>query len=257
MKLTIDTDSRTLVTEDGATVQTLDLYGPEAFAALSRHWLRIAWSQKYSYTFSWLGRPMIQLPEDVLRLQEIIYQLQPDVIIETGVAHGGSLVFLASLCALIGKGRVIGVDIEIRPHNREAIEAHPLRPFISLIEGSSTNPRILAQIEAMIRPGERVIVLLDSNHSYGHVSDELRLYAELVTPGSYLVVQDGIMNDLWDVPGGRPDWAHDNPAHAASDFVASRADFILEPPAWAFNESPLRAGLTYCPAGWLKKRVAD
>jgi cephalosporin hydroxylase len=200
---------------------------------------------------------MIQLPEDVLRLQEVIFQLQPDVIVETGVAHGGSLVFYASLCQLIGKGRVIGVDIEIRPHNRAAIEAHPLRPFITLIEGSSTAPPILDQVKAMIRPGERVMVLLDSNHSYGHVSDELRLYAELVTPGSYMVVQDGIMYDLWDVPGGRPDWTHDNPARAARDFAAGRADFTLEPPPWAFNESALTAGLTHWPAGWLKKRLSD
>lgn len=253
MKLTIDTDNRTLVTEDAGTVQTLDLYGPEAFAALSRHWLRVAWSQKHSYTFSWLGRPMIQLPEDVLRLQEAIYQLQPDVIVETGVAHGGSLVFHASLCRLIGKGRVIGVDIEIRPHNRAAIEAHPLKPFITLIEGSSTDPRIVEQIEAMILPSERVMVLLDSDHSYSHVGEELRLYAELVTPGSYLVVQDGIMHDLGDVPGGRAEWILDNPARAARDFVAGRADFVLEPPPWAFNESALRAGLTHWPFGWLKR----
>jgi cephalosporin hydroxylase len=255
MKLTIDTESRTLLTEDGATVRTLDLYGPEAFAALSRHWLRVAWSQKHSYTFSWLGRPMVQLPEDVLRLQETIYQLQPDVIVETGVAHGGSLMFYASLCQLIGKGRVIGVDIEIRPRNRAAIEAHPLKPFITLLEGSSTAPRVLAQVKAMIRPGERVMVLLDSNHSYEHVSEELRLYAELVTPGSYLVVQDGIMQDLWDVPGGRPDWIHDNPARAARDFVAEREEFTLEAPPWAFNESALRAGLTHWPSGWVKRRL--
>jgi cephalosporin hydroxylase len=255
MKLTIDTDSRTLLTEDGATVRTLDLYGPEAFTALSRHWLRVAWSQKHSYTFSWLGRPMVQLPEDVLRLQETIYQLQPDVIVETGVAHGGSLMFYASLCQLIGKGRVIGIDIEIRPHNRAAIEAHPLKPLITLLEGSSTAPRILEQVKAMIRPGERVMVLLDSNHSYEHVSEELRLYAELVTPGSYLVVQDGIMHDLWDVPGGRPEWIHDNPARAAEDFVAARADFSVGPPPWAFNESALRAGLTQWPSGWLERRL--
>jgi cephalosporin hydroxylase len=258
MKLTIDTDSRTLLTEDGATVRTMELYGPEALAALSRHWLRVAWSQKHSYTFSWLGRPLIQLPEDVLRLQEVIYHLQPDVIVETGIAHGGSQVFYASLCQLMGKGRVIGVDIEIRPHNRAAIEAHPLRPLITLIEGSSTDSGILDQVKALIRPGERVMVLLDSNHSYGHVSEELRLYAELVTPGSYLVVQDGIMHDLSDVPGGRPEWTHDNPARAAMDFAAGRTDFILEPPPWAFNESALRAtGLTHWPAGWLKKRLSD
>lgn len=256
MKLTIDTDSRTLVTEDGAAIRTLDLYGPEAFAALSRQWLRVAWSQKHSYTFSWLGRPMIQLPEDVLRLQETIYQLQPDVIVETGIAHGGSLVFHAALCRLMGKGRVIGVDIEIRPHNRAAIEAHPLHPLITLIEGGSTDPRILDRIKAMIQPGERVMVLLDSNHSYAHVTEELRLYGELVTPGSYLVVQDGIMRDLSDVPGGRPEWLHDNPARAAMDFAAGHADFTLEPPPWAFNESALREGVTHWPAGWLKKRLS-
>lgn len=253
MKLTIDTESRTLVSEDGATVRTLDLYSPEALAVLSRHWLRVAWSQKHSYTFSWLGRPMIQLPDDVLRLQEVIHRLQPDVIVETGVAHGGSLVFYASLCQSIGKGRVIGIDIEIRPHNRAAIDAHPLRPLITLVEGSSTDPRVLEQVAAAIRPGDRVMVLLDSKHSYDHVSEELRLYAGLVTPGSYLVVQDGIMQDLWDVPGGRPEWIHDNPARAATDFAASRADFTLEPPRWAFNESTLQTGLTQWPAGWLRR----
>ncbi len=256
MKLTIDTASRTLVTDDGATVCTMDLYGPEAFAALSRHWLRVAWSQKHSYTFTWLGRPMIQLPEDVLRLQEVIHQLQPDVIVETGIAHGGSLVFYASLCQLIGRGRVIGVDVEVRPHNRAAIEAHPLRSFITLIEGSSTDTTTLDRVKSLIRPGERVMVLLDSNHSYGHVSEELRLYAELVSPGSYLVVQDGLMHDLSDVPGGRPEWTHDNPARAAQDFVAGRADFTLEPPPWTFNESALQTGPTHWPAGWLKKTTA-
>ncbi len=254
MKLTIDTESRTLVTEDGATVRTLDLYSAEAFAVLSRHWLRVAWAQKYSYTFSWLGRPMIQLPEDVLRMQEVVYRLQPDVIVETGIAHGGSLVFYASLCALIGKGRVIGVDIEIRPHNRAAIEAHELKPYITLIEGSSTDPGVRDQVKALIAPGERVMVLLDSNHTYEHVSAELRLYADLVTPGSYLVVQDGIMYDLWDVPGGQPDWAHDNPTRAATEFAVGRPDFIQESPAWVFNESPLREGLTHWPAGWLRRR---
>jgi cephalosporin hydroxylase len=255
MKLTIDTERRTLVTEDGESIRTLDLYSHEAFDVLSRHWIRVAWSQRHSYTFTWLGRPIIQLPEDALRLQEVIYRLQPDVIIETGVAHGGSLVFYASLCRLMGRGRVIGVDIEIRPHNRAAIEAHPMKPLITLVEGGSTERATLERVRAMIHPGERVMVLLDSNHSYGHVSEELRLYADLVTPGSYIVVQDGIMHDLWDVPGGRADWAQDNPARAATDFVARRDDFTLEPPAWAFNESALRTGPTHWPAGWLKKRA--
>lgn len=242
MKLTIDTDSRTLMTEDGDGVRQLDLYSPEAFTALSRHWLRVAWSQRHSYTFSWLGRPMIQLPEDVVRLQEAMYRLQPDVTVETGVAHGGSLVFAASLCRLIGKGRVIGVDVEIRPQNRAAIEAHPMRPLITLVEGSSTARATFEQVSALVRPGEHVLVLLDSNHSYEHVSAELRLYAELVTSGSYLVVQDGIMQDLWDVPGGRAEWIDDNPARAALDFVAGRTDFTLESPPWTFNGSSLTCG---------------
>lgn len=253
MKLTIDTEQRTLVTEDGPAVRTMDLYGPEAFAALARQWVRVAWSQKHTYTFTWLGRPIIQHPEDIFRLQEVLYQLQPDVIIETGVAHGGSLVFHASLCHLIGKGRVIGVDVEIRPHNRAAIDAHPLRPLITLVEGSSTDPAVVEQVRALIQPGERVLVLLDSNHSYAHVSAELRLYADLVTPGSYLVVQDGLMQDLWDVPGGKPGWAHDNPARAALDFVAGRPDFTLAPPPWAFNESFVQTSLTHWPSGWLRK----
>ena len=133
--ITIDGD-RITVSEGGETAE----YGigtPEAFALLSRLWLRAGWDTKYVYSFSWLGRPMIQLPEDMLRMQEVIYQVKPDVIIETGVAHGGSLVFHASLCHAMGRGRVIGVDIEIRPHNREAIEAHELFDLITLIEGDS------------------------------------------------------------------------------------------------------------------------
>ena len=117
---------------------------------------------------------------------------------------GGSLVLFASLCQLIGSGRVIGVDVEIRPHNRSALEAHPLKPYITLVEGSSTNQAVVDQVTSQISPGDRVLVTLDSNHSYAHVSKELRAYAELVTPGSYLLVQDGITQDVWDVPPATP-----------------------------------------------------
>src|SRR5436309_16136321 len=130
MRLTVDTDARTVTEETEAGRRVLPLDSPEAFGLLSRQWLAVGWTQKYSYSFTWLGRPLIQLPEDVLRIQEVIYRVQPDVIIETGVAHGGSLVFYASLCKAMGRGRVIGIDVEIRPHNRRALETHFLKDYI-------------------------------------------------------------------------------------------------------------------------------
>src|SRR5882757_7153267 len=135
MKLLVDTDAKTILVEDGHGATTFPLYSKEAFELLSRQWVNVGWDQKYPYTFSWLGRPIIQLPEDIIRIQEVIYRLKPDVIIETGVAHGGSLILYASLCQAMGKGRVIGVDVEIRPHNRAAIETHELARWIDLIEG--------------------------------------------------------------------------------------------------------------------------
>src|SRR5688572_29114118 len=148
MKLTIDTESRTLVIEESGRSRTLDLYSREAFEQISRQWVRVGWGEKYQYTFSWMGRPIIQLPEDIVRVQEVIHRVQPDVIIETGVAHGGSLILYASLCKAMGKGRVVGIDIDIRPHNRKAIESHPLAPLITLIEGSSVEPRVVAATKA-------------------------------------------------------------------------------------------------------------
>ncbi len=190
MKLILDTEAKTLTMDDAGQTKVLDLYSKAAFEAISREWVRVGWNQKYQYTFSWMGRPVIQLPDDMIRMQEAIFQIKPDVIIETGVAHGGSLIFYSSLCKAMEKGRVIGIDIEIRLHNRAAIEAHPLSDRITLIEGSSTAPEIVAQVKSLVKPGETVLVILDSNHSYAHVADELEAYADLVTPGSYIVATD-------------------------------------------------------------------
>ena len=156
MKLTIDTDNKKLTIHDEAGVSEIDLYSKEAFEKISRQWVKVGWNEKYSYTFSWFGRPIIQLPEDIVRIQEVIYQVQPDVIIETGVAHGGSLIFYAGLCKAMEKGRVIGIDIDIRAHNRKAIEAHFLSPLITLVEGSSVDPDIVAQVKRHIKPGDKV-----------------------------------------------------------------------------------------------------
>ena len=182
MKLTIDTDAGTL-TEVAETTRTWNLYSREAFEILSREWVKVGWDQKYVYTFSWMGRPVIQLPEDMIRIQEIIYAQKPDVILETGVAHGGSLVYYASLCKAMGKGRIIGVDIEIRPHNRKAIEAHEFSPMITLVEGDSVSQEIVDQVRSLIKPHEKVLVILDSCHTKAHVLAELEAYQSLVTPG--------------------------------------------------------------------------
>ncbi len=250
MKVTIDTDARRLIA-DGAT---LPLYGDAAFEILSRLWVKVGWNQKYSYGFSWLGRPVIQLPSDLVRVQEAIHRLSPDVIVETGVAHGGSLVFYASLCRVLGRGRVIGVDVEIRPGNRQAIERHALAPLITLIEGSSTDSQVIQRVTALVRPGETVLVLLDSSHSRAHVLRELEAYHGLVTPGSYIVAADGIMRDLHDTPRGAAGWRDDNPAAAAAEFAARHPEFVLEPPAPPFDERLSPVETTYLVDGWLRRR---
>lgn len=253
MKLILDTEAKTLTMDGTGQTLVLDLYSKAAFEIISREWVRVGWNQKYQYTFSWLGRPVIQLPEDMLRMQEAIFQIKPDVIIETGVAHGGSLIFYSSLCKVMEKGRVIGIDIEIRPHNRDAIEAHPLNDRITLIEGNSTSPEIISRVKSLVKPGEVVLVILDSNHSYAHVTDELNAYADLVSPGSYIVATDGIMHDLADVPRGKAEWAVDNPTWAAREFAANHPEFLIEQPAWLFNESELQHNVSHWPGAWLKR----
>lgn len=256
MKLTVDTDNNKLILDEHGVTRELELYIDESFELLSKQWVRLGWNQKYPYTFSWMGRPVIQLPEDMLRIQEVIYQVKPDVIIETGIAHGGSLIYYASLFKAMGKGRVIGVDIEIRPHNRKAIEAHELFSYLTLIEGSAVADDVVAQVRAQIKPGETVLVILDSNHSYAHVSEELRLYSPLVSLGSYIVATDGVMRDLTDVPRGNSDWGTDNPSQAALDFAQASTQFVIEQPAWPFNESNLSQNITHWPNAWLK-RIAE
>jgi cephalosporin hydroxylase len=252
MRVIIDDESKKLITEDAGKRTELELYSDEAFETLSRWSLSIGWSRKYSYGFSWMGRPLIQLPDDVIRIQEVIWAVQPTVIVETGIAHGGSLIFYASLFEAMGCGAVIGVDIEIRPHNRSAIEAHPLAKRIALIEGSSTDAPTLEAVRALLKPDDRVLVILDSNHSRAHVAAELEAYAPLVALGSYIVATDGIMRDLVGAPNVPAAWAEDNPSVAAEAFAAARRDFVLESPPRAFLETRL-APLTYWPSAYLRR----
>jgi len=253
MRVTIDTEQRTMTEESGTESRSLDLYSKEAFEIISNLWVKVGWNEKYSYTFSWLGRPIVQLPEDMIRIQEVIYRIKPDVIIETGVAHGGSLIYYATLCKAFEKGRVVGIDIEIRPHNRNAIESHELSSYITLVEGSSTAPEVLDHVRSLIKPGESVLVILDSNHTRQHVLDEMRSYCDLVTKGSYLVATDGIMKEFNDVPRGNPEWIWDNPNKAAQEFAAETPQFLLEQPPWPFNESKLTENVTHWPGAWLRR----
>ncbi|MHB1843351.1 MAG: cephalosporin hydroxylase family protein [Deltaproteobacteria bacterium] len=253
MKLQLDTTARTLAVDDEKGSRSLELYSSEAFAILSRAWIKVGWERKYIYGFSWFGRPIIQLPDDLIRIQELIYKLRPDVIIETGVAHGGSLVFYASLFKALGRGRVIGVDVEIRPHNRQAIEAHELHDLIALVEGNSVNPEIVAQVRRHVGDAKRVLVVLDSNHSRAHVLAELRAYGPLVSQGSYIIATDGLMRDLDDVPRGKPEWKTDNPAAAGAEFLAENRDFVLEQPTPGFNEALVTDPVTHWPDAYLKR----
>lgn len=243
--------------ESAGKIARYDLSSPEAFSIVSRAWLRCGWDNKHVYSFSWLGRPVIQLPEDMFRIQEVIYRVRPDIIIETGVAHGGSLIFYASIFKAMGntQGRVIGIDIEIRPHNRAALEAHELFSALTLVEGSSIAPDIVSRVRSMVPDGAKVLVVLDSKHTRDHVLEELRAYGDLVSHGSYIVATDGIMGWLGDrALRTQPDWSWNNPEAAAHIFLKERPDFLHNPPKFPFNESNIETHeVTYWPGAWLER----
>ena len=228
----------------------VDIYSREGFEVLSQLWTRSNWQNRLSYEVTWLGIPIIQLPEDMVVMQELIWKVRPDVIVESGVAHGGALVLYASILELLGRGRVIGIDVEIRKYNRLAIEAHPLSHRIQLIEGDSLAEETVEAVRSRIRPGERVMVALDSNHTREHVSGELERYAPLVTPASYLVVFDAVMALVSDAPSAGEGWDADNPLEAVREFLAGNGDFEVD-------RSYERLAVTYCQGGFLRRVDAD
>lgn len=228
----------------------VDIYSEEGYEVLSQLWTRSNWHHRLSYEVTWLGIPIIQLPEDMAAMQELIWKVRPDVVVESGVAHGGALVLYASILELVGRGRVIGVDIEIRKYNRLAIEAHPLSHRIELIEGDSLADDTVEKVRSHITPGDRVLVALDSNHSREHVLGELERYAPLVTPNSYLVVFDAVMALVADAPAAGEGWSEDNPLEAVREFLDGNDDFEVD-------RSLERLGVTYCQGGFLRRREAD
>lgn len=255
MRITLDTDAQTCVIENAGQTATHELFSKQAFDIVADQWVKLGWVRKYSYGFSWLGRPIIQLPDDMIRIQEAIWQVKPDIIIETGIAHGGSLIFYASLMELIGKGRVIGLDIDIRAHNRAAIEAHAMVKRITMIEGSSTAPGTVAQVKALIKPTDVVMLILDSDHSRQHVAAELAAYAGLVTPGSYILSQDGVMQLVAGSPRAPATWATDNPISAVNDFLAAHPEFELALPPRPFDETLETPESSHHPVGWIRRKA--
>lgn len=219
------------------------------FHQISKNWRVEALKRKYMNNFSFLGRPLIQLPMDALAMQELIWTIKPDVVIETGIAHGGSIILSASVLELIGQGEVIGVDIEIREHNRKAILEHPLAHRINLVEGSSTDAETFDKVKALVGDFKTVLVFLDSNHTHEHVFNELNLYAPLVSVGSYCVVFDTFVEDLpddytWD---DRPWGKGNNPKTAVHEWIKTNSNFSIDK-SW---ENKLM--ITSAPDGFLKR----
>ena len=201
----------------------------------------------YSYNFTWLGRPIIQLPQDMIAIQEIIWNIKPDLIIETGIAHGGSLILSASILELIGHGEVLGIDIDIRPHNLEAIEKHPMSKRIKMIEGSSIDEDIITKVEKYADGKDKVLVILDSNHTHDHVLAELRAYSALVSMGSYCIVLDTLVEDIPDkFHVDRPWGIGDNPKTAVWEFLKDNDRFEID------KEIENKLLITVAPDGYLK-----
>jgi hypothetical protein len=201
----------------------------------------------YSYNFSWMGRPIIQYPQDMIAMQELIWDIKPDLIIETGIAHGGSLIYYASIMELIGKGEIIGIDIDIREHNKKEIEAHPMFKRIKMIQGSAIDPEIVAKAASYIKPGMTVMVCLDSNHTHDHVLEELKLYAPLVTLGSYCVVFDTIVEDMPKGMYDRPWDIGNNPKTAVFEYLKTDDSFEIN------TQIDNKLLISVAPSGYLKK----
>ena len=199
------------------------------FKKQSQKWMNTSIKYQYSYHFSWLGRPIIQYPQDILALQEIIWKVKPDLIIETGIAHGGSLIFSASILELIGKGHVLGIDIDIRKHNKVEIEKHPMFKRITMIKGSSIDIKIINQVKKFVKDKKKIMVVLDSNHTHKHVLSELKSYSSFVKKGSYLVVFDTIIEDIPKKLIQNRTWGiGNNPKTAIRKFLETNDRFKLD-----------------------------
>ncbi len=220
----------------------------ERLVTSSKEFLLESLKSKYSYNFTWMGRPIIQYPQDMIAMQEIIWKVKPDLIIETGIAHGGSLIYYASILELIGKGQVLGIDIDIRQHNRIAIEKHAMYKRISMIENSSISTETISEVKNHIKDDMKIIVALDSNHTHDHVIQELNLYSDFVSKESYLIVFDTIVQDAPNELWGKDNWGkNDNPKTAVHDFLKNNSNFVIA------HEIEQKLLITVNPDGFLKR----
>ena len=222
----------------------------QEFAGLSRRWLSLSAKEKYTYQFRWMGRPIIQLPTDIVAMQDVIWRTKPDLIIETGVAHGGSVIFSASMLQLLGgDGHVVGIDIDIREHNRREIEKSPVFPRITLLEGSSTDKEIVNRVYEIAKNYHTVMVILDSCHTESHVLNELQAYSPLVSNGCYLVVYDTSVEYMPDALNSDRPWSvGNNPSTAVKKFLESDHSFEVD------HEIESYLMITNAPNGWLRKK---
>lgn len=214
---------------------------------VSRKWFLESYKYEYSYHFKWLGRPIIQYPQDIVVMQEIIWKVKPDLIIETGIAHGGSLIFSSSILNLIGKGEILGIDIDIRKHNRIEIEKHSMYNRIKMIQGSSIDSKTIDKVHKFAKDKKSVMVILDSNHAHQHVLQEMKSYSPLVTKGSYLVVFDTIIDEMPEKFFRNRPWRKgDNPKSAVREFLKTNKRFKID------KEIENKLLITAAPSGYLK-----
>jgi len=214
---------------------------------ITKKWFETSYKYEYSYHFQWLGRPIIQYPQDVIAIQEIIWKVKPDIIIETGIAHGGSLILSASILELIGKGKVLGIDIDIRKHNKNAIKKHPLSKRIQMIQGSSISKKVVKKVYQLANNKKRILIILDSNHTHEHVINELEMYSPLVTKNSYLIVMDTIVENMPEkLLKNRPWGKGNNPMSAVKQFLKHNNRFKID----TMSEKKLL--ISVAPNGFLK-----
>jgi len=258
-----ETDSSIILKNENGQ-EEVKLYTKEGFEMLSNLWIKVAAEFKVNYELTWLGRPIIQFGSDMIMLQELIWEVKPDIFIETGIAHGGSLILSASMLALLdmcdaieagqiinpkdSKRKVLGLDIDIRQHNREAIESHPMASRIQMIQGSSIDPDVVSQVRNIASNYQRILVCLDSNHTHAHVLSELEAYGELVSLGSYCCVFDTLIEDLpKDMYQDRPWGVGNNPKTAVFEFLKTHPEFQID------KNIEHKLLITVAPDGYLKR----
>jgi cephalosporin hydroxylase len=253
MKIVIDTDTGRLMAAGPEGVRDLPLYSKDGFDVLSRLWMKVGWNQNFQSSFTWCGQPILELRADLLFTQEVVNCVRPNVIIQTGLAHSGLFLLLASMLRSHGGGKVIGVDANIPLELRQALDATDLASDLTLLRGEIVAESTLTQLKQTIIEDARVMAILASNRSKAAVRDELEAYAPLVSVGSYLVATGGFLQDVHDVPRGNPQWKDDHPAAAALEFALEHAEFRLEEFDAPLQDKRRATTVTFWPQAWLRR----